>query len=53
MKKESRKNFFYKLKKLKKKKIIFVKFVQKWSAPKWTSNKTGNAKKGRVKVVAQ
>jgi len=39
---------FYKLKMLKKakEKINFVKFVPKRSAPKWTSNKTGNAKKG-------
>jgi len=44
------KNFFYKSKKLKKEKIIFVKFAPKRSTPKWTSNKTGNAKKGHNKT---
>jgi len=46
-------NFFYKLKKLKKKakeKIIFVKFTPKRSAPKWIRNKMGNAKKGHNKT---
>jgi len=57
-KNEKRQKIFYKLKKLKKgksKKIILVKFVPKRSAPKWTSNKMGNVKKGQTgcaKVVA-
>jgi len=40
------------LKQKAKEKIIFVKFAPQKSAPKWTSNKMGNAKKGRAKVVA-
>jgi len=34
-------------------KIIFIKFaLKRGSAPKWTSNKIGNDKKGHSKVVA-
>jgi len=46
-------NFFHKIKnwnKKQKKKIIFVKFTPKRSAPKWTSNKLSNAKKGHNKT---
>jgi len=41
-----------KIEKRKKQKIIFVKLVPKRSAPKWTSNKIGNAKKGHNKRAA-
>jgi len=45
--------FIKKIEKRKKqnKKIIFVKFAPKRSAPKWTSNKMGNAKKGHNKTA--
>jgi len=38
------------LKKNTKEKNIFMKFAQKRSAPKWTSNKMGNAKKAHNKM---
>jgi len=38
------------LKQKAKEKIIFVKFAPKRPAPKWTSNKMGNAKKGHNKM---
>jgi len=50
MKKERRKK--YKLVKLEKEKIIFVKFAPNRSAPKWTSNKIGNATKATTKRIA-
>jgi len=53
MKKERRKFFFYKLKKLKQKaKNNYFREIRakKRSAPKWTSNKIGNAKKGHIKT---
>jgi len=37
---------------MQKKKIIFVKFVPKRSAPKWTSNKMGNVKMATTKQAA-
>jgi len=51
MKRKTEKNNFYKLKKLEKEKIIFREIRSKWkSAPKWTSNKMGNTKKGHNKT---
>jgi len=53
-KRKTEKNNFYKLKKIEKleKKIIFVKFMLKRSAPKWTSNKMGTPKRATTKRAA-